>query len=84
MHASSNNCTYITGHVGISERCSSLKKPKNGKVMMTEDKMLAYFSCNRGYTMRGSPVTKCINGEWNYSPPTCHAISNFCRRKCEF
>ena len=84
MLVKSNNYIYVTGHVDISEPCPSLKKPKNGKIMMTEDKQLAYFSCNRGYTMRGSTVTKCKNGKWNYSPPTCHAISKFCRRKCEF
>ena len=43
MVSNSNNCTYLTGHVDISEPCSSLKRPKNGKMMTTEDKQLAFF-----------------------------------------
>ena len=70
--------------IDVSESCSNLQAPRNGEITITEDGQLALFSCNRGYTMRGSSVLKCINGKWNSSPPSCKAISRFCRRRCNF
>ena len=68
----------------VTESCPRLRAPRNGDVTITNDQQLAVFSCDRFYTMRGSHVLKCKKGKWNASPPTCHSISKFCRRKCDF
>ena len=66
--------------------CGRLKEPRNGDVTMitTDGQQVAFFSCNHGFAMRGSHVSKCNNGKWNSPRPTCHSISNFCRRRCNF
>ena len=71
-------------HSCVSEPCPLLKAPRRGEITITDDRKLAFFSCNRGFTLRGSNIVKCINGKWDSSPPTCHSISRFCRRKCDF
>ena len=72
----------LTTYADIVEPCSNLKRPRNGRIMMSEDNKLAFFSCNRGHILRGLSVLKCKNGKWNDSPPNCRAVSNLCRRTC--
>ena len=66
--------------------CGQLRAPRNGDITMitTNAQQVAIFSCDHGYTMRGSHVLKCNNGEWNSPQPTCHSITNFCHQRCNF
>ena len=66
----------------ISESCPRIKAPRHGKVTITDDGELALFSCNLGFTMRGSNTLKCKNGKWDSSQPSCHSISRYCRQRC--
>ena len=72
-------CAFI-----LTESCPSLKAPSSGQITTSSDGEFAFFSCRRGFIIRGSDVLQCINGEWNASPPSCREISKFCRRKCNF
>ena len=70
--------------IDVTEPCPRLQRPRRGDITIAEDGQLAFFSCNRGFTMRGSSVLKCSNGKWDSSPPTCNSISRFCRQRCNF
>ena len=68
----------------LIETCRTLSAPSHGRLTTSKDGEFAFFSCKRGYTMKGSDVLQCVNGKWNKSPPSCEAISKFCRRRCNF
>ena len=53
-------------------------------VTTSNDGEFAFFSCNRGYNIKGSDILQCINGEWNMQPPTCQEIPRSCRSECNF
>ena len=74
-------CMYIYTYV---ENCPTLIAPSHGRLTTSDDGEFAFFSCKRGYNIRGSNVLQCINGEWNMQPPTCHEIPESCHRECNF
>ncbi|CAM1323472.1 Uncharacterised protein PB.7709, partial [Pycnogonum litorale] len=56
--------------------CGTLEHPPNGFVQITIDKdsapdYKATFTCNDGYTLRGSQIRKCVRGSWSGQEPTC-------------
>ncbi len=55
-------------------RCPNLKHPKYGKVYVQcyYYNCWATYSCNYGYTLKGSKKIKCkYNGYWSDYPPKC-------------
>ena len=62
--------------------CPTIKAPRNGYVTVTNDGKFAFFSCRRGFNIRGSYVIQCMNGKWNYYPPICTPIPKVCRWQC--
>ena len=74
-----------------TELCPTLNTPSNGQLTTSNGQLttsndgeFAFFSCNRGFNIRGSDVLQCINGEWNSPIPSCQLIPRLCRRHCGF
>lgn len=80
MYVAMANICYID----LLEPCPRVRAPKRGQITITDDGKLAFFACKRGFTMRGSYISKCKNGKWNSPRPTCHSISQYCRQRCNF
>ena len=74
---------YVTYVFILTELCPTLKPPVHGELTTSNDGEFAFFSCCRGFTIRGSDVLQCINGKWNRPPPSCQSIPWFCRWKCK-
>ena len=53
--------------------CPALKDPINGKMFISDKGNNAIFTCNDGYTVRGTSLLKCNfdTSEWNDDPPVC-------------
>ena len=76
-----NSIPYVFTLTGL---CPALKPPYRGRLTTSNDGEFAFFSCYRGFDIRGSDVLQCINGKWNRPPPYCRLIPFFCRKRCGF
>ena len=52
--------------------CPTLQGPIHGKVFVQEN--IAVFVCFGGAVI-GQPVLRCVNGTWNYPPPSCKLLN---------
>ncbi|XP_065888297.1 roundabout homolog 2-like isoform X2 [Dysidea avara] len=59
--------------INIVPCCPHLKDPANGKVFFSNFGDNAIFTCNDGYTIRGTSLLNCdlTTGRWSTDPPTC-------------
>ncbi|XP_065189082.1 sushi, von Willebrand factor type A, EGF and pentraxin domain-containing protein 1-like [Sycon ciliatum] len=63
-------CTRVT--------CSPLIQPLNGLVSpgAHDFDAIRTYTCNQGYTLVGSPTTKCVlDGVWSAPEPTCQRVT---------
>ena len=58
-------------YVFLIANCPELQSPANGKLQYIDDRLVAAFECNAGYTRNGPLLVHCIGGTWNMSPPVC-------------
>ncbi|XP_055930591.1 vitamin K-dependent protein C-like [Argiope bruennichi] len=63
-------------HAEVEKQCPKSLSLKNGKVrFQSRGGVTAVFSCDAGFTLRGSNVSHCqTDGHWSVSEPTC--VSN--------
>ena len=57
--------------------CQTLDVPDNGNVSVSTDstKTKAIFTCDIGYTLKGTSKTMCrSDGTWDFAAPTCGTI----------
>ena len=63
----------------VDIECDALSDPDNGDVSFrigVGGFAIVIYTCDEGYLLIGSPIRKCLFGEWTESPPTCEGIPN--------
>ncbi|XP_022252136.1 vitamin K-dependent protein C-like isoform X1 [Limulus polyphemus] len=59
--------------------CVRPASPSNGRVWFRfRGGLSAIFTCSTGYVLIGQNVSSCMNGKWNYPPPTCQEAEIRC------